>query len=86
MINHGSLQTRRIYNNVSFKVDLLNAVQENISDDNRLSMDLTHYIRQSVPKTFHRQTAPDAFTGREEIPNEINSCTIHNIKHFIRST
>lgn len=54
------LKTRRIYDNVSFKVDLLNEVQENISNNNRLSMDLTHYIRQSVPKTFHKQTAPDA--------------------------
>ena len=53
------VKTRRIYDKVSFKLELLKEVNENIKNNRRLTMDLSSYIRQPIPKTFHGQTAPE---------------------------
>lgn len=52
------VKTRSLYDKVTFKLELIQEVTDNIAKNNRLAMDLSSYIRQPVPKTFHGQTAP----------------------------
>ena len=52
------VKKRTEYDAVSFKKTIIGEVNSNLISNAVLDMDLTPYIRQSVPKTFHGETAP----------------------------
>ena len=52
------IKKRRVYDNVSFKKDILNDVLLNIKLKNRKSLDLSSHVREIIPPTFHLQKAP----------------------------
>jgi hypothetical protein len=43
---------------VPFKIDVLSQITSNVISDVRLPLDLSQYIRQAVPKTFHGVPKP----------------------------
>ena len=52
------VKKRTEYDAVSFKKTIIGEVNSNLISNAVLDMDLTPYIRQPVPKTFHGETAP----------------------------
>ena len=56
-------KTRTIYDNVAFKKEIIAEMNDNISSNTRLPLDLSAYVRTAIPKTFHGEKAPP----REEL-------------------
>ena len=52
------LKKRTIYDKVSFKKAILKEVEDNIASRTLLPLDLSSYIRNEIPTTFHNQTGP----------------------------
>ena len=52
------LSERKVTDKVSFKKEMLGQIQNNIKEKVTLEMDLSPYIRDAVPQTFHGQPMP----------------------------
>ena len=52
------VKERTEYDSVFFKKIIIGEVNSNLTSNAVLDMDLTPYMRQPVPKTFHGETAP----------------------------
>ena len=63
------LKDRNVYDSVSFKKKILEETFDNIRNKQMINLDLSSYIRQPIPKTFHCQTAP----SKEELLEKKNS-------------
>ena len=52
------LSERKVTDKVSFKKEMLEQIENNIMEKVTLEMDLSPYIRDAVPQTFHGQPMP----------------------------
>ena len=52
------LKDRNVYDSITFKKEILVKTFDNLISGRIISLDMSSYIRNPIPKTFHCQTAP----------------------------
>ena len=63
------IKDRHVYDSITLMKAILGQTFENVKNKRMINLDVSSYIRDPIPKTFHWQTAP----SKEELLSKKNS-------------